>query len=844
MRVPLSWLRDYVDVDLSPEQLAERLTLLGMEVQSIERWGSDWQNVVIGELLTVEKHPRADRLSLTTVTLGQGEPLEIVCGATNIAPGQRVPVALPGAVLPGDRRIERTEKMGVVSNGMLCSGDELNLTGDADGILILPADAPLGMALTDLYGDVVLDVDVKPNRGDALSLVGLAREVAAIDGRPIRFPETAPTETGPGIDGLLAVDVRDPDLCPRFAGRWVAGVQMGASPDRVQMRLRAAGVRPISNVVDASNYVMLELGKPVHTFDAAGIRGGEGPRRLIVRRAEAGERLETLDHVERELDTDTLVIADPSGPLAIAGVMGGASSEVSDATTDVIVESAVFDPISIRRTAKRYALRSEASLRFEKGQEFRLARVGADRTARLITEWAGGTVAAGTLDTAPNEPPLARVAFRPARVNRLLGTTIRADEQRGLLARVGVETEPAPPGTDIIVSTGPKPLSVPAGDAEAIVAVVPTWRRDIAIEADLAEEIARVHGYEQIPGILPHTPMPAYRHPPLEVREAIRETLVGAGLSEVVTHALVSPRLAETFRWESANPPVAGDSQEGGRIVTVANPLSADHSVLRPALLGSLVQVVSSNVRHGTDDIMIFEIGKAYGYEPGAGGDGEGILEWWRLALAGTGAAEAPAWDRPARAYDLDDAKGAIELIARRLRIDAVAFEPLTGEPLLHPGRAARVRGHRTASDEGLALAGWVGELHPSIVEEWELRGARVIVAEIAVAGLAGGLMPNVVAAAPSRHPAAERDLAVVVAEDRAAGEVALAIGTNGGSALESVRLFDIYRGAPLASGEKSLAYRLTFRAPDRTLAEAEVDGAIEVITRAVASEVSGRIRT
>src|SRR5687768_1862786 len=412
MRVPLSWLRDYVDIDLTPEQLAERLTLLGMEVKGLERWGDDWQNVVVGELLSVERHPRADRLSLTRVTVGTGEPLGIVCGATNIAVGQRIPVALPGAVLPGDRRIERTEKMGVTSNGMLCSGDELRLTTDADGILILPPETPLGVPLSDLFGDVVLDVDVKPNRGDALSIVGLAREVAAVTGAEIRFPETDPPEEGEPIDGRLAVEVEEPSLCPRFVARAVDAVTVGPSPDHVQMRLIAAGQRPVSNVVDVSNYVMLELGKPIHTFDAAAVHD----RRIIVRLAREGERLETLDHVVRELDPETLLIADPAGPLAIAGVMGGATSEVSSATTDVIVESAIFDPVSIRRTAFRYALRSEASLRFEKGQEHRLARLGADRTAQLILRWAGGRAARGVVDTHPVAPAPVTVTFRPARV--------------------------------------------------------------------------------------------------------------------------------------------------------------------------------------------------------------------------------------------------------------------------------------------------------------------------------------------------------------------------------------------------------------------------------------------
>src|SRR4051812_26814055 len=482
MRVPLSWLRDYVDIDLSPEELADRLTLLGMEVKGLERWGADWRNVVVGELLTVEKHRRADRLSLTTVNVGAGEPLSIVCGATNIAPGQRVPVALPGAVLPGDRRIERTEKMGVVSNGMLCSGDELHMTGDADGILILPPETPLGRDLSELYGAVVLAVDVKPNRGDALSLVGLAREVAAATGAEVRWPETDPTEAATPISEHLDVRIEEPGLCTRFVARWADAVSVGRSPDRIQMRLLAAGMRPVSNVVDASNYVMLELGKPTHTFDAAAIARDSARRsRLIVRLARPGERLETLDHVDRPLDPETLVIADAERALAIAGIMGGASSEVSGSTTSVIVESAIFDPVTIRRTGQRYALRSEASLRFEKGQEFRLARLGADRCARLIEEWAGGVVLAGRVDTAAGEPDRRRVVFRPARINRLLGTELAPGEQRELLDRVGVETEDAVAGEGVTVALAPAALLVEPLPGEGLAALVPTWRRDILV---------------------------------------------------------------------------------------------------------------------------------------------------------------------------------------------------------------------------------------------------------------------------------------------------------------------------------------------------------------------------
>jgi phenylalanyl-tRNA synthetase beta chain len=827
MRVPLSWLRDYVDVQLTAEQLAERLTLLGMEVKAVERWGADWESVVVGELLAVEEHPNADRLSLTRVTTGDGETLEIVCGATNIAAGQRVPVALPGAVLPGGRRIERTEKMGVVSNGMLCSGDELNLTTDADGILILPADAPLGAALSELYGDVVLDVDVKPNRGDALSLVGLAREVSAVTGTPIRFPETDPAESGPPIAERLRVDVEEPALCSRFVGRWVGGLTVGPSPDEVQMRLLAAGQRPVNNVVDVSNYVMLELGKPIHTFDAAAVRDG----RIIVRLAREGERFETLDHVVRELTPETLMIADPGGPIGIAGVMGGAESEIGPDTRDVVIESAIFDPISIRRTAFRYALRSEASLRFEKGQEHRLAKLGADRTARLITEWAGGQVAVGAIDTDPAEPPLTRVAFRPARVDRLIGVTTSAAEQIAILERVGVLTEPAPNGTRVLVASAPQPLEIEPGASETLLATVPSWRRDLLIEADMSEEIARVRGYETIPEITPHTPMPSYRHSPLEIRDVVRETLAGAGLAEAVTFALVSPAMVERFG-PNDDPPVVGEGEAGGRPVTVTNPLSSHHSVLRQGLIGSLLEVVSTNTRAGRQDVAIFEIGKGYG----ASDEGDTTHEWWRLSLALTGPAEIPTWDRPARPFDLDDAKGVIELLAARLGYPRPTYSPLVDDPNLHPGRAARV----TADGR---IAGRVGELHPAVIEAFDLRADHILVAELAIAGLSGGQLSTPRVAAPSRHPFIERDLAVVVGEATPAAEVEASIRGNAGPLLRAVSLFDVYRGRPLSDAEKSLAYRLAFGADDRTLVENEVDAAVEAVTAGLQADVAGRLR-
>ncbi len=491
MRVPVSWLREYVDVDMAPEALADRLTLLGMEVKGIEHLGTGWSRVVVGELLTVERHPNSSRLSLTTVRVGNDQPtLSIVCGATNIAVGQHVPVALVGSVLPGDRHIGLARLAGVESQGMLCSGDELGLSSDADGILILPSDTPLGRPLEQLVGDTVFDVDVKPNRGDALSILGLAREVAAATGATLRWPDISVAESGDATADHVSVDVQDTTRCPRFVGRYLEGIRIGPTPFMMGRRLLAAGVRPISNVVDASNYVMLELGKPIHTFDAAAITDG----RIIVRGALDGERLTTLDHVDRTLDPEVLVIADPAGPLGMAGIMGGLTSEVSDATTSVVVESAIFDAVNVRRSAFRFALRSDASLRFEKGQEHRLARIGADRAAQLILAWAGGRAAVGVIDSDPVERPRARLPFRPARIARLLGVDIAPAEQTALLARVEIVTEPAASSDVVPVALGGR--HVPLGDAAdtALVAIIPEHRRDLAIEADIAEEVAPDQG--------------------------------------------------------------------------------------------------------------------------------------------------------------------------------------------------------------------------------------------------------------------------------------------------------------------------------------------------------------
>jgi phenylalanyl-tRNA synthetase beta chain len=824
MRVPLSWLRELVDVEMAPEALAERLTLLGMEVSAIETIGADWHRVVVGELLEVVPHPGSTRLFLTRVHVGDGEPqLRIVCGATNIRAGQRVPVALPGSVLPGDRRIEVTRIAGEESQGMLCSGDELGLSSDADGILILPAATPVGTSLTELAGDVVLDVDVKPNRGDALSVLGLAREVAAATGAPLRWPDLSVAESGDATAEHVGVTVEDPAWCTRFVGRYMTGVTVAPSPWDVQRRLIAAGVRPISNVVDASNYVLLELGKPIHTFDAAAVPNGH----LVVRRARPGERLETLDHVERQLTADTLLIAGDGGPLAIAGVMGGAASEVSDATRDVIIESAIFDPVSVRRTAFRYALRSEASLRFEKGQPHGLARAGADRTASLILRWAGGRAAVGVVDSQPEIPPLARVAFRPRRVSRLLGEDIPAAEQRALLARVEIATEPASVGEAIQVIVGEPPLRLDAElAAESLVAVVPAHRLDLVIEADISEEVARVRGYETLAGRLPDTPMPAYRTDPRRRVDTLRDLLAAAGLVELVTHGLISPEDHDRLGYPPDDPTT----------VRALNPVTIDHSELRRSLLPEHLRVIVENERQRSSDIQAFEVGSIHAWEDGQ------PMERDVLGLTLVGREQPLTHDRRARPVDVADAKGLLEQLAARVvdgRLRYASTSPRDG--VEHPGRVAAVIA--VARDGRELPVGRVGEVHPGLLERYEVRAAHVVFAEIDLAALLGLAPRRTRVGHLDRVPAIERDIAIVVAGDQPAGSVEALIRGSAGELLRDVRLFDIYVGPPLDEGDKSLAYRLRFEPVEASAGEEDVDAATERVVAVLSERIGARLR-
>jgi len=810
MRVPLSWLRDYVDIELSPSELGEQLTLHGMEVAAVEISGIDWTDVVAGRLLSVERHPNADSLWLTRVDVGVDEPLQIVCGANNIAPGQLVPVALVDAVLPGGRRITRSRIRGVESNGMLCSAIELGLGSDAEGIRILDGDPPLGTDLRTIFGEVVIDVDVKPNRGDALSMVGLAREIAAFTNATLRLPPSEVVEDAELLtERQVAVRIDDPDLCPRFAARYFGDVRNGASPDWMQRRLIAAGMRPISAVVDVTNYVMHELGQPMHAYDAGAIPGG----RIVVRRARAGEQLETLDHAKRSLDERMLVIADDERAIGLAGIMGGASSEVHPETDSVILESAIFDGSSVRNTARRLGLRSEASMRHEKGISADLPRLAADRAARLIAEITGARVASGVVDNDPAPRAPRQVEVDPARLARLLGIGLAASQVSDLLEPLGFSV---------------------TGSSDGLLSVaVPRHRLDVLTWHDVAEEVARAYGYERIPGRLPSAELPPYRPDPGEPRHRVARILAGLGLDELVSHALVSPAVLQRSGYDPLD--------EG--LVRVANPVSEEHVLLRPVLYASLLEALAENVRQRRNDAWLFEIGKTYWQTDGvaprwAETAGTGRYEAWHVGIAMMGPGTPLGPGSAAPDADVAEIKGIVEGLHLALGAPApryVAETPAERHPHLHPGRAARI------VDAGGHAYGSIGEVDPAVAAAWGL-GGRPVTAAINLVQLLALLPAELrVAALPGAQPI-DRDLAVVVDEATPLGELLRITRLTGGPILVNVRLFDAYRGPQIGAGKISYALALRFQ-PESAADERSVEKALKRIRGALQHHLDAQIR-
>ncbi|MGC8874952.1 MAG: phenylalanine--tRNA ligase subunit beta, partial [Chloroflexia bacterium] len=708
--------------------------------------------------------------------------------------GQKVVVAQVGARLrdgyseePRMVTLKASRIRGVLSEGMICSEKELGLSEDHTGVVLLPDDAPVGIPLADYLGDIVLDIDLTPNLGRCLSMIGVAREVAALLGKPLRVPTPSPQEAGAPIAGQVTVEILDPDLCPRYSAAIVRDVRMGPSPLWMQQRLLLAGMRPINVVVDVTNYVMLEWGQPLHAFDYERLRpkpGTGGPPAIVVRRGRPGERMTTLDGIERTLGPERLLICDGEGPVALAGVMGGLESEVTDATRHVLLESAHFDPICIRRTAKALHLDSEASFRFERGVDPEGTIWALRRACELLEELAGGVTAQGVVDVYPR-PWQPRTLFLPAReVERILGIEMTAEEVAGLLRPLGFG------------------CSVEGG---AVRVDVPSFRLDVSIPADLIEEVARMYGYDRIPATLLRDVLPPQRgNPLLELEERVRDILAGCGLDEVITYSLTN--LRSIARLTPGEPEV-----DGSRYLRLSNPLTPEREYLRQTLMNSLLEALALNLRH-TERVAIFEIGRVY--LPREGQDTPEEPPMVGMVLCGP--REPQSWLRKeAGELDFFDLKGAVETLLERLGVEDARFEP-SDHPTFQAGRQAWLI-------LGEERAGVFGEIDPRVREQFDLPARRVALAELRLLPLLEHTVRRRFRPL-SRFPAILQDIAVLVDEGVPAARVAEVIRRAGGEWLREVALFDVYRGSPLPEGKVSLAYRLTFQAMERVLREEEVN--------------------
>jgi phenylalanyl-tRNA synthetase beta chain len=818
MRVPWEWLRDQCDPGMEPEALAERLAMTGTEVERVTLAGPPAADgFVVGEVLSVTPHPNADRLSLCQVRTGDGERT-IVCGAANVAAGQSVAVALPGAVLPDGNEIARAELRGVASDGMILSEAELGLGDDAEGILVLDGAPAPGASLGEVLpvAEPVLELEVTPNRVDCLGVRGVAREVHAATGAelaPDPWAEDADASGEGEVADYASVEVEVPELCPRFTARVFTDVTIGPSPLWLRARLAAAGQRSINNVVDITNYVMLLTAQPLHAFDLDGVPDGA----LVIRTAADGEKMTTLDGVERSFDADTVLVCDREGPSGIAGIMGGQRSEVSGSTTRVLLEVANWDGVNILRTSKLLALRSEASTRFEKQLHPELAMRAQRVASRLMVELCGALLVPGTVDVTAEIPPPNRLRLRTARVEGLLGMPIPPERSATYLERLGFSVEPA--GDDLEVE-------------------VPVDRHfDVTREADLIEEVARIHGLdENLPTTMPDT---AGQVGGLTREQQLRrraEDLMGdLGFDEIVGWSFSDEGLAGRLRLPEADP--------RANAIRLANPLSGEQSLMRTTLIGSLLDAARHNLARGAEAVALFESGRVYLSGPPGGAAGElgGVfpgeqpppaLERHHLGCLASGAPAAEAWRGDGRPADFFALKGALEALARGLGAP-LEVEP-SSEPFLHPGRSARLL-------LGGAPAGWLGELHPLVLRRWDIDAATGF--EIGLAELVG--------AAASGHeqfrdvvsfPAVYQDIAAVVPEDVPASSVREAVLSGGGELLAAADIFDLYRGEQVGEGRKSLALRLEFRAPDRTLTDDEVAERREAIRSALAG-LGGSLR-
>jgi phenylalanyl-tRNA synthetase beta chain len=813
MRISYGWLSEYVA--LPPvEELSLRLTAVGLEVEALERTGGNLGGVIAARVVASEKHPNAEKLSVVRVETGSGEPLQIVCGARNYAVGDVVPLATVGTVLPGGTKIERAKLRGVESSGMLCSARELGLSEDASGLLLLDRGVapgtPIARAL-DLE-DVLLEVNVTPNRPDALSHLGIAREVAAITGARVRPPAPRLAEGGGPAADLVKVRIEAPDKCARYAARVIEGIRIGPSPSRIARRLEACGVRSINNVVDATNYVLLELGHPLHAFDLDRVAG----REIVVRTAGPGERLTTLDGKERALDPDDLLIADRDGGSALAGVMGGGHSEISQGTTRVLLESAWFQPATVRRTSRRHGLKTEASYRFERGADPGAVIAALDRCAALVAELAGGTVRRGIVDAHPREVRAPEVRLRWRRPAEILGMDVRREDATRILSGLGFAER--------------------AADGEGATFQVPSWRVDVSIEEDLVEEIVRLQGYDAIPETLPRTGAVT----PAEPRDAqvvarLRTALEASGFAEAVNFSFVAEQDLAPFAKEIAT----GDGKGRALGVRLKNPISAEMVLMRTSLLPSLLRNAALNRRQRVEDVRLYEIARVYRPSPFFGKDGHDEPTHETVEVAGVllGRRSPGGWAVAGDAVDFHDAKAAVSAVLDAAGVAGARWE--AGGEAMHPRTSAHVLAPPDAPGADEVL-GEVGEIHPRVAAAFDLpRGTFAfrlsLDALVARATLAPQHRPI------PRLPAVLRDLAVLVAEEVRAADVLAAVREE--PLVEDATIFDVYRGAPIPAGRKNLALAIRYRAADRTLTDAEADEAHASIVKRLAARVGAELR-
>ncbi|MCH8191414.1 MAG: phenylalanine--tRNA ligase subunit beta [Chloroflexi bacterium] len=798
MKVPLSWLKAYVDIEDDPREVARRLTLAGIEADSVTFIGEGWDKIVVGQVTAVAPHPNADRLRLATVDTGEGKET-VVCGAPNVAAGQKIAFAGLGARLidahSGESSALKAAKIrGVESRGMVCSERELGISDEHEGILVLPDDATVGAPLSDVLGDVVFEFSVTPNRPDCLSVLGIAREVGALTGRKVREPALDYTEAGEPVERLARVEIRDPDLCPRYIATVVTGVTIGPSPRWMQDRLNAAGMRPINNIVDVTNYVMLEYGQPLHAFDLDTL----AERRIVVRRAGDGESMTTIDGLQRSLTPDMLVIADAERPVALAGVMGGFDSEVGDGTTSVLLEAACFDGVNNRSTSRVVGLRSEASLRFEKGLSPDLPLPAARRATQLMVELAGGVAAEGVVDVYPGRRARKPVRITLERTQRLLGVEVSMAEMARVLESLGFEVE--------------------RGGGDALEVVVPYWRTDIAIEDDLIEEVVRIKGYDWVPTSTRAGDLPAYEPAPmLALKDTVREAMVSSGLIEVVTYSLT-------------NKDVRDKAEAGGpEPMRLANPLSSELEELRTSLRGGLLQTLEANQRGQQGGIRLFEVGRVFLPKADSLPDEREVL-----AAVLTGPRRDSFWQSEDGELGFFDGKGVLEALFAGLGLSA-DYRPAT-DSLLHPGRTASV----TLADQAIGL---LGELHPRALKAFDLFNRTVAYFELDLTALLALAPDKARAYEPvPRYPGLVRDLALVVDASISAETVRGIIQST--PLVREASLFDVYTGDQLPTGKKSLAYRIVYQSPGRTLTNEEAERTQERLLQRLQQELGATLRS